>query len=96
MKNGVPRALALCVAEWSGGSCCHAKTGRSPTPRATERQKQQGAERLVVGGRRNARLVGQHVQERLRFRRTHVAWVIPAPAMPPDEEAHEVKVRFSV
>jgi hypothetical protein len=70
-------------------------------PRQVDRQhlavqKQQGAERLVVGGWRNLPFIGQHVQERLYFCRAHGARMPhdPRPAMPSDEKPHPVQVRF--
>jgi hypothetical protein len=59
-------------------------------------QKQQGAERLVVGGGRNLPLIDQHVEECFDLRRAHVARATnhPTAAMPADKKAHPIRVSF--
>ncbi len=53
-------------------------------------QKEKGAECLVVCGRRDLALGGEHREEGLNFRHAHVARM--AQTMPPDEEAHPIQV----
>lgn len=52
--------------------------------------EQQGAEGLVVRGRRNAPLRRKHGEERLNFRSAHIARMLQA--VPSNEEAHPVEI----
>ena len=55
-----------------------------------------GAERLVVGGRRNLPFICYHIQKILDLCRTHVARMAyqPTTPMPADKKAHPVQVGF--